>query len=56
MRKNSAILRRAMTERSTGWSERDWKYKPKSHWRYSPVEGAGQSSHDKWKCSKPQGK
>ena len=20
------------------------------------VEGAGQSSHDKWKCSKPQGK
>ena len=52
VRKNSAILKRAMTERHTGWSRRDWNSNPKHHWRSSAVEGAGQSSNDKWKGSK----
>ena len=54
VRKKSAILKRAMTERRTGWSGRDWNSKPRNHWRSSPVEGS--SLHDKWKSSKPQGK
>ena len=56
VRKNSAILKRAITERRTRWSGRDWNSEPKSHWRCSPVEGAGQSSRDEWQSSKPQGK
>ena len=55
-KKECAILKRAMTERHTGRSRRVWNSKPKNHWRSSPVEGAGQSSRDRWKSSKPQGK
>ena len=53
---NSAMLRRAMTERHTGWSRKDWYSKPGRQRRSSSGEGAGQSSHDKWKSWKPQGK
>ena len=45
VRKNSAILKRAITEKHTGWSRRDWNSKPKNHWRSSAVDGAGQSSN-----------
>ena len=39
VRENSAILKRAMTERRTRWSGRDWNSKPKSHWRWKePVK------------------
>ena len=51
VRQKSAIVKRAMTERHTRWNS-----KPKNHWRSSPVEGAGQSSHDKLKSSTHQGK
>ena len=47
VRMNSAMLKRAVTERRTRLSGTDWKSNPKSHWRSSPVEGAGQSSHEK---------
>ena len=56
VKKISAILKRAMTERHTGWSRKDWNSRSKTHWRSSAVEDAGQSSHDKWKSSKIQGK
>ena len=42
--------------KKTGWPRRDWNSKHQNHWRYAPVEGDGQSSHDKWKNSKPESK
>ena len=54
--KNSAFLKRAMTERHAGWSRKDGISRFKTLWRASAVEDAGQSSHDKWKSTKFQGK
>ena len=50
------MLKRAMPERHTEWSRKDWNSRSKTHLRSSAVEDAGQSSHDKWKSSKIQGK
>ena len=56
VKKNSAILKKATTERHTGWSRKEWHSNPKHQCRSSAHEDAGQSSHDKWKSSRPQGK
>ena len=56
MKKNRAILKKAMTDRHARWSKKEWCSKSKPHWRSSAGEHAGQSSHDKWKSSKPLGK
>ena len=56
VKKNSAILKQAMTDRHARWSKKQRYSKSKPHWRSPAGEDAGQSSHDKWKSSKPQGK
>ena len=45
-----------MTEkRERWWQNKEWHGKTKSHWRQPTGEG-GQSSHVRWRRSKPQGK
>ena len=56
MKKNSAILKKAMTDRHARWSKKEWYSKSKPQWRLPAGEDAGQSSQDKWKSSKHQGK
>ena len=48
----AAVLKRAMSKRSAGWSSRDWH--SKANWQRSPIEDGGQSSQDKWKNLKPR--
>ena len=47
VKKNIAVLKRAMSQRSTGWSSRDWTSRTKDR---------GQSSADEWKASHKEGK
>ena len=56
VKKNSAILKKAMTNRHTRWSKKEWYSTSNPHWRSSAGEDAGQDSHDKCKSSKPQDK
>ena len=54
VRKNIAVLKRAMSKKNAGWSSKDWN--SKANRQRSAVEDAGQSSQDKWKSSKPRAK
>ena len=56
VKKTSAILKKAVTDRHVRWPKKEWYSKTKPHWRQSSGEEVGQISHDEWKSSKPQGK
>ena len=58
VKKTSAILKKAMTDGHARWPKKECKNKAKPHWRPPAGRGeeGGQSSHDKWTSSKPQGK
>ena len=47
-------LKRGMSQSHASWSSKDWN--SRSNWQRSAVEGAGQSSQDKWKSSKHRAK
>ena len=54
--KRSAVLKRAMTEKHQRWPKKDRYSKTNSHWWQPAGREVGQSSHDKWRSTKPQGK
>ena len=45
-----------MTEKRERWQNKEWYGKTKSHWRQPAGGEGGQSSHDKCRSTKPQGK
>ena len=48
VKKNSAIRKRAMTDRHAIWSKKEWYSKPTPHWRSPAGEDAGHDSHEAW--------
>ena len=52
MKKNTAALQRAMTEKRESWQNKQWHGKAKSRWQQTAGEYGGQSSHDTWKFSR----
>ena len=56
VKKKTPVLKRAMTEKREKWQTKEWYGKAKSRWEQLAGEEGGQSSHDKWKNSQPQGK
>ena len=56
VKKKTAVLKRAMTESVKDGNNTEWYGKAKSRWQQPAGEEGGQSSHDKWKSTKPQGK
>ena len=45
-----------MTEKRERWQNKEWYGKVQSRWQQPAGEEGGQSLHDKWKSTKPQGK
>ena len=45
-----------MTEKREIWQNEEWYGKTKSRWQQPAGEEGEQSSHDRWKSTKPQGK
>ena len=55
VKKKTAVLKRAMTEKWERWQIKERYGKTKSRWQQSAGEDGGQSSHDMWKNSQTQG-
>ena len=46
VRKNNAVLKRAMTARHGEWARRDWGARSKSQWHASTIDDTAQCSKD----------
>ena len=57
VKKTTAVLKRAMTEKRERWQGKEWYGGTKSRWQQPAAGGeGGQSSHDTWDISRPKGK
>ena len=54
--KTTAVLKRAMTEKSDRWKSREWYGSTKTKWQLSAGSSGGQTSVDTWVHVKPKGK
>ena len=55
VKKTTADQKRAMTKKREGWQSEEWYGKTKYRWQQPAGEDGGQSSHDTWNISQPQG-
>ena len=55
VKKTTAVLKRAMTEKSDRWQSRDWYGNTKTRRQQTAGGVGGQSSHDTWDTAKPKG-
>ena len=56
VKKTTAVLKKAMTEKSEKWKSRDWFGTTKTRWQQPAGSSGGQSSHDAWEHAKQKGK
>ena len=56
VKKTTAELIRAMTEKRERWQGNEWLGRPKSRWQQPSGSDGGQSSHDTWDISQTKGK
>ena len=56
MKKTAAVLKRAMTEKRERWQGKECYGRTKPRLQQSVGSDGGQSSHDAWDISQPQGK
>ena len=56
VKKTTAVLKRATTEKSEKWKSRDWYGTTKTRWQQPARSSGGHSSHDAWDHAKPKGK
>ena len=54
--KTTVARKRAMTEKRDRWQSKEWYGRAKSRRQQPAGEDGGESSHDTWKNSQPQGK
>ena len=54
--KTTLVLKRAMTEKSDRWKNREWYASSKTRWLQPAGSSTGQSSVDTWEHVKPRGK
>ena len=55
VKKTTAVLKRAMTEKRERWQSKAWYGNRKSRWQQPARGDGGQSSHDTWDTAKPKG-
>ena len=56
VKKTTAVLKKAMTEKSDKWKSREWYGTTKTRWQQPARSSGRQSSHDAWDPAKPKGK
>ena len=56
VKKTTAVLKKAMTEKSVKWKSREWYRATKTGWQQPAGSSGGQSSQDAWEHAKPKGK
>ena len=56
VKKTTAVLKKAITEKSDKWKIRDWYGTTKTSWKQPAGSSGGQSSHDAWEHAKLKSK
>ena len=56
VKKTTAVLKKAMAEKSEKWKSREWYGTTKTRWQQPAGNSGGQSSLDAWEHAKPKGK